>query len=41
MDDDLQGLIALIVIAVGGICMATGVLSQLPRMLADAIQSLV
>jgi hypothetical protein len=39
VDDDLQALIALIVIAVGGVCMATGVFSRLINMITHAIQS--
>ena len=40
VDDDVQGLIALVVIAVGGVCMATGVLSRLTQMINEALGSL-
>jgi hypothetical protein len=40
MDDELQGLIALVVIAVGGVCMATGVLSTVVEMLGNAVRGL-
>ncbi|HEY8000306.1 MAG TPA: hypothetical protein VID76_00110 [Solirubrobacterales bacterium] len=40
VDDDVQGLIALVVIAVGGVCMATGVLARLTHMVSEAVGAL-
>jgi hypothetical protein len=40
VDEDLQLLLVLIFLAVGGVCVATGALSSLPDAIADAIRGL-
>jgi hypothetical protein len=40
VDEGLQGLLVLIAVAVGAVCMATGVLGSISETIADAIRSL-
>jgi hypothetical protein len=40
VDEGLQGLLVLIAVAVGGVCLATGILGAISETIADAIRSI-